>query len=180
MGRLQRAPIWLLGVLVVVTVTFLVSTAVVVVLTSEASLHRAVNEVQGQGASTRRTVLENRRQLAHLVCDVARDQTLTLAGIRALAHRFGVTIAQLPGEHPLTCKAGADPVVIGTDGPDRLLGTGHPDFISGRLGNDVLRGRGGDDAVFGDGGRDRLWAGNGADRLYGGAGDDVLRARADD
>jgi len=172
-GRLLRAPTILLGLLVLVVLAFLAVVAVSVVLVSQRNVARTLETIRSQSEQTRTDV-------GALVCDVARDQALSLAGIRALAHRFGVQIARLPGEHPARCALTGDDVFIGTDGPDTIRGTPGADFISGRLGRDVLRGRGGDDAIFGDGGDDVLWANRGRDTLYGNEGDDVLNARADD
>ncbi|MEO0999047.1 MAG: fasciclin domain-containing protein [Pseudomonadota bacterium] len=80
---------------------------------------------------------------------------------------------------PLDLPGG--PVIVGTDGGERLVGTRDDDVIIGLDGNDRLIGRAGDDTVLGGDGNDRLIGRSGDDLLSGNAGNDVLKAgRGDD
>lgn len=178
----ERAPIWILAVLTVVVCTFLAGTAVVVVLNAQRSVTRAIDEIQAQASETRDVVIQNREILTALVCEVSRTQTVSLAGVRALARRFGVTIPKLPGEAAgvTRCALPGDDVFIGTSRADRIRGTPERDFISGEGGRDRLFGKRGSDAIIGGDGRDVVRAGVGSDRLFGNDSRDVLYARAND
>ena len=78
---------------------------------------------------------------------------------------------------------GADAVLSGGGGHDRLTGSGLEDSLFGESGNDVLKGLGGDDTMVGGGGTDTLYGGDGNDNLntvstvgvcVGGGGDDRI------
>jgi Ca2+-binding RTX toxin-like protein len=71
-------------------------------------------------------------------------------------------------------SGGCGPVVMGTDGPDRLTGADVGEIVFGFAGNDLIRGRAGHDCLLGDDGNDTLRGERGDDRLTGGAGADVL------
>jgi Ca2+-binding RTX toxin-like protein len=112
----------------------------------------------------------------NLLCNLQVESRLQLLGLREMAKRFGANIPPLPGEQPVTCKIGIDPVYVGTTGNDRITGTNDPDWINGESGNDVLFARGSGDSLIGDQGNDTLWGGGGADWLYGGDGNDELHS----
>jgi Ca2+-binding RTX toxin-like protein len=105
--------------------------------------------------------------------------------------RYSIFVAPLSdesddGPHRGSVQLNWGPLVLGSDGPDRLVGTPSSEELRGGPGNDLLRGRGGDDVVFGGGGSDRLYGGTGKDslvdhrgsnRLFGNRGADNLDAR---
>ena len=70
-----------------------------------------------------------------------------------------------------TC-AGANPTILGTNGPDVITGTPGDDVIHGLGGGDIIDGLGGNDIICGGGGNDRLIGGDQRDVLRGGAGQD--------
>jgi hypothetical protein len=114
-----------------------------------------------------RAGIEQRKQLAGVLCLVATAQRLTAHGLR----QFGVEIPTLPGGPPADCATAGDDVIIGTGADDHINGTPGQDFISGQDG---------DDRIHGKAGPDTLIAGNGQDNLFGGEGNDTLRAVEDD
>lgn len=69
--------------------------------------------------------------------------------------------------------AGADSVLVGGDGNDKLYGYAGNDTLDGGAGNDVLYGGEGSDTLYGGDGNDQLSGGEGADRMEGGAGNDT-------
>jgi len=71
-------------------------------------------------------------------------------------------------------RAGAEPVIFGSDGDDGLFGSSHSDYILGSDGNDFLEGFDGGDKITGDAGSDSLFGGLGMDFLSGGIGIDYL------
>lgn len=91
-----------------------------------------------------------------------------------------------------------DPVLEGTDQPDRLCGLAGQDnllgnqgddmlngnqgddLVRGGMGNDLIRGGQGDDELLGDLGNDHLWGDLGRDVLDGGEGDDTYHYRRGD
>jgi Ca2+-binding RTX toxin-like protein len=91
----------------------------------------------------------------------------------------------LLGDFAKATNAGGTTYVLGSDGQyvsagtqpgaqDILTGTSGPDRIEGRDGDDALLGMGGDDVIDGGDGNDVLMGGLGADRIIGGAGRDLI------
>src|SRR5439155_21085534 len=105
LSRAEQAPVWLLVILVVVVSTFLAVVTVITVVHSQRGIAETLQEVQNQANETRGVVIQNRQQLSALLCETARSQSVSLAGIRALAETFGVKIATLPGETVAHCTA---------------------------------------------------------------------------
>jgi plastocyanin len=74
---------------------------------------------------------------------------------------------------PSSC-AGAQPTIIGTDGPDVIRGTKGRDVIVGLGGNDKIIGLSGKDSICGGPGNDTIIGGSGSDTLFGATGRDKL------
>ena len=75
--------------------------------------------------------------------------------------------------------SGADLILDGLAGNDRIfVGSGN-DTITGGAGNDFIRGGGGNDLLYGAADNDRIFGEDGDDLLYGGAGNDTIQGGAD-
>lgn len=170
--KYETRTLTLFALLIIAVVTLLAVVSVAIV-------YRTQTRIREQAEQTRAVVLQNRDQLAGLLCAVAANEAVQLEGLRTLARTFGVEIGPIPGE-ATQCSTPGDDVFIGSDRGDTMRGTPGRDFMSGQGGNDLIAGRHGDDAVFGQDGNDDVYGGYGADKLYGGVGNDVLYARAHD
>lgn len=113
---------------------------------------------------------------ARLACLIEQQTVIQNANFARFARRFGAPWSNPSNTNPIRCDTGADPVFIGTDGPDAMRGTPEVDWMNGESGNDTLRARGSGDTIIGGNGNDELYAGSGADWEYGGPGSDTLRA----
>ncbi|MEO1193134.1 MAG: calcium-binding protein [Pseudomonadota bacterium] len=104
------------------------------------------------------------------------QQSLTLEGVPLFALSSGnFTGTAGAGQTIEEALEGAgSPVLLGTDGDDRMMGTSVGDSLEGAGGRDQLFGLEGDDRVSGGSGSDRLAGGSGSDTLYGGQGRDRL------
>lgn len=76
--------------------------------------------------------------------------------------------------HSASC-GGRLPLIVGTEGPDRLVGTKRRDVILGDLGHDVILGKGGKDWLCGEEDADTLKGGKGKDFCDGGQSADTAR-----
>jgi V8-like Glu-specific endopeptidase len=82
--------------------------------------------------------------------------------------------ASFYGVDPDVCGKSA-PLIVGTEGPDRLVGTRGRDVILGDRGDDVIVGKGGRDKLCGEEGKDTLKGGGGRDLCDGGRSSDSGR-----
>jgi hypothetical protein len=73
--------------------------------------------------------------------------------------------------HPVKCSRKA-PLIVGTEGSDRLVGTKANDVFLGDAGDDVIVGKKGKDLLCGQEGNDRLKGGKGKDVCVGAEGAD--------
>lgn len=149
-----------LAALLTTLLVILVLAASVAMVVEVTNINRAV---QRQARAANAIAVQQR-------CLQIQNQAVILAGLRDLAHKFGVRIATLPGE-VTQCPNGSDDVFVGTSGPDHIQGTPRGDFISGMNGADTMSGAEGNDTII---------AGAGADVLSGRAGNDTLRATEED
>ncbi|MDR1228592.1 MAG: hypothetical protein LBK55_06185 [Azoarcus sp.] len=102
------------------------------------------------------------------------DVTLNLSEFAA---RYPV---QLTANADSPTFTGADEIVLGLEGNDRIHGGAGNDRLEGGDGNDTLHGDAGNDCLLGDQGNDTLYGDAGDDTLEGGEGNDILRGEAGD